>query len=281
MTLGLVMDGKTSAENRPDRFPAGSLLIFDLDGTLYFGDHAAPGGVELIDAARAAGYVVRFLTNNSTRTRAQIYQRLVGLGFHCEENDVYACSRATAQLLADRGVTSAYCVGTPGLLAEMAAYGIEIEDNPDAATTFVAGLDPERASCADLPVPASSALFVACNRDADYPGTGGALQPGCGALVDTIERLANRCADVVVGKPESYMLELVALEAGIGAERTVVIGDSWASDVRAGLRFGAPVLLVGGDEGEATSEGTPEDAVVRVMDLFEVARLLEIDLHDV
>jgi ribonucleotide monophosphatase NagD (HAD superfamily) len=49
-----------------------SALFIDLSGVLYTGKQAIPGAVTAIAKARASQLTLRFITNTSRRTRAQI-----------------------------------------------------------------------------------------------------------------------------------------------------------------------------------------------------------------
>lgn len=51
---------------RPDRLYAG--YIFDMDGTIYLGEHLLPGVAEVIGLLRERGATIRYLSNNPTRT---------------------------------------------------------------------------------------------------------------------------------------------------------------------------------------------------------------------
>lgn len=50
--------------------------IFDMDGTIYLGDHLLPGAKRLIEGLRALGKPVRFLSNNPTKDPQQYLEKL-------------------------------------------------------------------------------------------------------------------------------------------------------------------------------------------------------------
>ena len=64
-------------------------VLFDLDGTLYYGDKAADGAVDTVRAMRERGLRVFFLTNNSTRMREQICRKLNGMDIPCSCDGIY------------------------------------------------------------------------------------------------------------------------------------------------------------------------------------------------
>ena len=63
-------------------------FLFDLDGTIYYGSKIIDGANDAIEHCRSLGKRVFFLTNNSTRTRQQIFDKLRGMGIDCEFEEV-------------------------------------------------------------------------------------------------------------------------------------------------------------------------------------------------
>ena len=61
-------------------------FFFDCDGTLYHAGAAIPGVPETIKKLREMGKKVFFVTNTSSRDRAQLKEKLQKLGFEGEEN---------------------------------------------------------------------------------------------------------------------------------------------------------------------------------------------------
>ncbi|RYG37316.1 hypothetical protein EON81_07005, partial [bacterium] len=55
--------------------------FFDLDGTLFRGTVAIPGAADAVNELRSRGAAIRFLTNNSTRTREEFAAKLRGFGY--------------------------------------------------------------------------------------------------------------------------------------------------------------------------------------------------------
>src|SRR5690625_6786507 len=70
----------------PERFY--QAYIFDLDGTIYLGDHLLPGARRLITELRRRDIPVRFLTNNPTKDPAQYAQKLHRLGLPTPASDI-------------------------------------------------------------------------------------------------------------------------------------------------------------------------------------------------
>ena len=62
----------------PERLYDG--YVFDMDGTVYLGDHILPGAKRLVEELRRRSIPVRFLSNNPTRDPAQYVEKLARLG---------------------------------------------------------------------------------------------------------------------------------------------------------------------------------------------------------
>jgi len=263
-------------------------VAFDLDGTLYVHDASVPGAAEAVAAVRALGLTVAFVTNTSGRTRAQIAARLVERGIPAAESEIYTSASATARWLADRRLNCVWATGGPGLRVELETGGLRLADDDDerSVDAVVVGLDRGR-DVADgqqvLPpslarrVSRGEALVVACNRDLTFPGAGGRPEPGCGHVVAQVEVECGRAADAVVGKPEPYMLDLVAARYGLARSDFLVVGDSWTSDVAMARACGSAWALVPvpGSEAGPGPAGALSDSSGRVLrSIAEVPGLL-------
>jgi ribonucleotide monophosphatase NagD (HAD superfamily) len=62
--------------------------VLDLDGTVYLGDELLPGAKRAIEALRAAGSRVVFLSNKPLRTRADYAAKLTRLGVPTSPDEV-------------------------------------------------------------------------------------------------------------------------------------------------------------------------------------------------
>ena len=60
-------------------------ILLDVDGVLHVSGEAIQGAQDAVARLRDAGHALRFVTNNSTRPRAQLTEELSRLGFEVEE----------------------------------------------------------------------------------------------------------------------------------------------------------------------------------------------------
>jgi len=63
-------------------------LIFDCDGVLWTGSQTIHNAAEALRVLRARGKRVRFVTNNSSKSRAQYVAKFRGLGIEAEASEV-------------------------------------------------------------------------------------------------------------------------------------------------------------------------------------------------
>ena len=63
-------------------------VLLDLDGCVWVGDDATPRSVEAVDALRAAGKGVAFVTNDARHSAEDFVRKLWGLGFRVSIEEV-------------------------------------------------------------------------------------------------------------------------------------------------------------------------------------------------
>jgi HAD superfamily hydrolase (TIGR01457 family) len=214
-------------------------FLLDLDGVLYRGPEPIPGSPEAVERLRAADKRIAFVTNNSSRTPAQVAERLTSLGVRAEPHEVVTSALATADLLAERGTGSAFVVGEEGLRMALGDAGIELVEGSDGSVdAVVVGFD-RKADYLKLKDGAvhveRGAALVASNRDPSFPAPGGEAWPGAGALLAVIETTTGIRGEVV-GKPEAPLLRRALERAGGG--RPLVVGDRLDTDVAGAVRLG-------------------------------------------
>lgn len=88
--------------------------------------------------------------------------------------------------------------------------------------------------------------FVSTNRDPQIPmGKEGWLLPGAGSIVASLVTVAEREPDVVCGKPESPMLDLLFEREQIkDPRRCLMVGDRLSTDIAFGNGSGTQTLFV-------------------------------------
>lgn len=221
--------------------------IFDLDGTVYLGSTPIPGAFEALESLRADGVKIGFVTNNATKSRAQFASKLAGMGFETDEALMVNSGFGTGEYLRGRYPpgTPVFVVGSAALAGHVREAGFEVTDR--APEVVVVGIDREF-TYAKLKTGVRAILggadFVATNTDRLLP-VGGAFDPGAGTIVAAFTTAtAGVATPVVVGKPEPLLIEIALDELGTPKERTIMVGDSQETDIRAGQAAGLFSVLV-------------------------------------
>lgn len=213
------------------------LVMADLDGVVYQGADAIPHAVE---ALSGAGVPVTFLTNNASRTDAQVAAHLRELGLDVQPTDVVTSPQAAVRLLAAhlQPGDAVLVVGGDGLTTEVERAGWRVVRRAaDDPVAVVQGFAPH-VGWQDL-AEASFALhrgipWIATNTDWTIPVAGG-IAPGNGTLVAAVHTAVSRMPEVA-GKPETPLFETARERAG--ARRPLMIGDRLDTDILGANRAG-------------------------------------------
>jgi HAD superfamily hydrolase (TIGR01450 family) len=220
--------------------------LLDLDGVVYAGAAAIEHAVDSLDAARAAGMRLAYVTNNASRPPRVVAEHLTELGVPAAPEDVINSAQAAARLVAEKVPAGAkvLVVGGPGLVEALAERGlVAVESLADGPAAVVQGFDPsvgwERLAEAAYAV-AAGLPWVASNTDMSIP-TGRGVAPGNGTLVAAV-RAATGAEPEVAGKPLPPMHRETVLRTG--AKRPLVVGDRLDTDIEGAFNGGVDSLLV-------------------------------------
>lgn len=217
-------------------------VVCDIDGVLAHGHTPVDGAAEVLAQLRAGGVAVRLVTNNASRTPADVAAWLGGLGFAVTAAEVLTSSVAAAGLF-EPG-TRCLVIGTSGLRTPLGERGCVLVDDPGQAQAVVVGIDPEltyqdlrRATLALH----AGARFVATNTDVTLPTDQG-LWPGNGAVVAFLEAATGRVPEVA-GKPHPPLFEAAAADLR-QPERILMVGDRVETDIDGARALGWDTALV-------------------------------------
>lgn len=220
--------------------------LVDLDGVTYRGPHAIETAPPALASARAAGMAVIYVTNNASRSAADVAAHLTDLGMPAAAEDVLTAAQAGAALLAEsvpRGA-KVLVVGGPALRDAATEQGFAlVESAADAPAAVLQGWHPDvgwRLLAEGAYAIQAGAAHVATNRDLTLPNDRG-FAPGNGSLVQAIVN-ATGVEPASAGKPGPTMFRL-AVER-LGAARPLVIGDRLDTDLAGANAAGYPGLLV-------------------------------------
>ncbi len=220
-------------------------FILDMDGTLYHGKHPIPHAAEFVRHLRDRRLPFLLMTNNSSKTPAQVADHLRETGIAAGEEEIFTSAQAAAQYLSERRKNGrVYAIGETGLLDALRAAGFTLTDEgPDYV---VQGIDREfnyGKLAAAVRAILDGARFVMTNPDHLLPSDG-LLNPGAGSLGAAIQT-ASAAEPVVIGKPSPIIMNY-ALEklGGLPPQDVWVIGDNIRTDIGGGQAAGCRTALV-------------------------------------
>lgn len=182
-----------------------------------------------LDRLGQAGAEILFVTNNASRTSANVASKIARVtGFPASSTQVITSSMAAAGVL-EPDDFPVLVVGESGITTLFEERGFPMTSDPAEARSVVVGVTPNityqwLADAADAV--RGGARFIATNIDPTFPVDGGFL-PGAGAIVAAVAT-AGGSSPIVVGKPEEPMRRLVKQRLSGSAW---VIGDRLDSDI--------------------------------------------------
>ncbi|CAG8021522.1 unnamed protein product [Penicillium olsonii] len=259
------------------------VFLFDCDGVLWSGDHLFPGTVETLELLRkngvsrnamsvqqkltnGLGKQVVFVTNNSTKSRADYRKKLEGLGIPSTVEEIFSSSYSASIYISrilqlPENKRKVYVIGETGIEQELQSENVQFIGGTDPAyrrditpedyKKIAAGdeslLDPEvgvvlvgldfhfnylKMALAYHYVK-RGAVFLATNIDSTLPNSG-TLFPGAGSMSAPLIMMLNQ-EPVALGKPSQAMMDSVEGKFKFDRSRTCMVGDRVNTDIRFGL----------------------------------------------
>lgn len=214
-------------------------LLVDVAGVLYQGSRPVPGAAEALARLREAGVPVRLVTNSSRATRAVLGDRLRGMGFVLDDEEIYTAPLAAAAAASARELTP-FLLIHPDLEPDLAGFG---DSEPDAVLVGDAGpwFTYERLNAGfRLVMNGAPLLAIARNR---YFREDEGLSLDMGPFVAALEYATGVEAELY-GKPAPGFFREALQHLGCDAPDTLMVGDDVESDVQGALDAGLQAALV-------------------------------------
>ncbi|HEY68567.1 MAG: HAD family hydrolase [Chloroflexi bacterium] len=221
--------------------------VLDLDGTVYLGDALLPGAKGTVEALRAAGSRVVFLSNKPLQTRADYAAKLTRLGVPTSPDEVINSSWVLARWLQDEAPGAAlFVIGEQPLLAELRAAGFRLTEQPGEIQFVVASFDRTfnyRKLQIAFDAIRAGARLIATNADRYCPTPEGGL-PDAAAVIGAIEGCTGKQVEVVVGKPSPITARAILARLQLPASECIIVGDRLETDIHMGREVGMATAVV-------------------------------------
>lgn len=236
-------------------------------GVLWSGDYLFPKVPEVISMLRQKNKQLIFVTNNSTKSRADYKKKFDSMGITASEEEVFGSSYSAAVyisrimkleppqnkvfVLGENGIEQEldsenvpYCGGTdPSLRRDMQADDFKrIADGSlldDEVGVVLTGLDfhPSFLKYAmGMAYIRRGAKFLATNIDSTLPNAGG-LFPGAGSISAPLIQATDQ-EPLALGKPSQAMMDAIEGKFHFDRKRACMVGDRLNTDIQFGIEGG-------------------------------------------
>jgi NagD protein len=253
-------------------------VVLDMDGTLYLGQRLFPVTKPFLATLKGLGIGRTFLTNNTSRSKAEYVSKLEKLGIEAEPADIYTPADSVLhhlKAMQPRPVRIGV-LGTPSLREQFAEAGYTVTwEEPELV---IVGFDMTLTYdnlCKAAYWIQQGRPFIATHPDLVWPTDLPTVLVDCGSITACLVAATGRKPQVF-GKPDPSIILDRCAELGIQPHEAAMVGDRLMTDIAMGLR--AKVISVLVLSGEATAEeaaALPQQPDFILADVGELARRIE------
>jgi 4-nitrophenyl phosphatase len=219
------------------------VFFFDLDGTIYLGDHLFDGVIELVEKLRNLGKHFFLLSNNSSLSTTDYLNKLKGFDLDITRDNLILSQHPTIDYLKKEGYERIFLLGTESLKQEFSEEGFMITENDPEI--LVLAFDKELTY--DKLAEASYLLqndipYIATHLDDRCPTEEGYI-PDAGGIAALLYKSSERMPRVF-GKPNKDMLLFKLQQLGLTPKDAVMFGDRLYTDIKMGIDAGVTTCCV-------------------------------------
>lgn len=214
-------------------------VLCDIGGVLYVGNEPIAGAIEAVARIKAQ-YAIRFITNTTQQSGADVVKKLQSMGFDIDASEVVTALDITYAYLQTRN-SSAYIVATDAAKA----FFKPLDALPKQ---YVVVADAQENFTYDAMNEAFRALqeganLLACATNRYFKDSDGNLSLDAGGFVAALEYASGKAA-TVIGKPApSFFLQACEM-LHVKPSECVMIGDDISSDIKGAQDCGIDAILV-------------------------------------
>lgn len=222
-------------------------FIFDLDGTIYRGEHLIPNADEVINYLKSLGKKIVFVSNKTTGTVADYFHMLKNWGLNVNESEIINSTVVVINyLMKNFNGDSFFAIGEDSFVNELKKSGLKYSADPKEIKILLVTLD-RTLDYRKLEIAAQAleygANFFAANIDDTCPVENGEVIDA-GSTISALEKRTHRKLELHFGKPSEFMFNEIQQRLQIIPERTLLIGDRLETDISMGNKFGIDTALV-------------------------------------
>ncbi|NEW39601.1 HAD-IIA family hydrolase [Nocardia cyriacigeorgica] len=218
-------------------------VLYDIDGVLVTSWRALPGAPDAVRRLAEQGLHRAFLTNTTSRTQAEIADRLCAAGIEVSPAEIVTAARLTVEYLRrDHPDARALVLNHGDIDVDLADLRL-VDEDPEVVV--IGGAGPEfthRALSRVVEWMLDGVPVVAMQGGMTWATEDG-LRIDTGAYLPGLEAAGN-ASITVVGKPSATGFQTCAATMDLAPEKVLMAGDDLHSDVLAAQAVGMTGVLV-------------------------------------
>ena len=223
-------------------------FIFDLDGTIYRGEHLIPRADEVINRLKSLGKKIVFVSNKTTGTVNDYYHLLKNWGLNINVDEIINSTLVVINYLNQNFEGQCFfAIGEDSFVSEINKSGLKYSTDPKEVKILLVTLD-RTLDYQKLEIAAQAlengAKFFAANIDDTCPVDSGEVLDA-GSTISALEKRTHRKLELHFGKPSEFMFKEIKNRLKLDPARTLLIGDRVETDIAMGNKFGIATALVG------------------------------------
>ena len=222
-------------------------FIFDLDGTIYRGEHLIPDSDKVINHLKEMNKKVVFVSNKTTGTAKDYYYLLKNWGLNVEKSEIINSTIVASNYLKENfnGETF-FAIGEDSFIKEIESTGLKFTTSPKEIKIILITLD-RTLNYNKLEIAAhaldNGARFFAANIDDTCPVDDGEVIDA-GSTISALQKRTHRKLELHFGKPSEFMFKEIKYHLQFVPSKTILIGDRLETDIKMGNDFGLDTALV-------------------------------------
>lgn len=231
-------------------------FILDMDGTIYLEKDILEGSLDFLAKLEETNRDYIFLTNNSSKNRADYQQKLARMQIEVEPEKIINSGEITASYLAEQGNKEGkriYLLGTESLKKEMERFGHKvvnqeknIREKAESVDYVVLGFDKtinykKLWDAHQLII--SGVDYVATHPDLVCPLSGGKTQPDTGAMIELLAASTGK-RPLIIGKPSKLTVDYILKRFNLKKSELAMVGDRLYTDLQMANNAGITGVLV-------------------------------------
>jgi len=222
-------------------------FIFDLDGTIYRGEHLIPNSDKVVNQLKYLKKKLVFVSNKTTGTAKDYFHLLKNWGLNVEENEIINSTIVASNYLKRNFKGEIFfAIGEDSFVNEIVKSGLKYSSVPEEINIILITLD-RTLNYSKLEIAAraleNGARFFAANIDDTCPVDGGEVMDA-GSTISALQKRTHRKLELHFGKPSEFMFNEIKNYLQFNPSKTLLIGDRLETDITMGNTFGIDTALV-------------------------------------